>query len=79
MTQEEEIKAMLAKIYKSTNLGSARQLLGTNIHCKEDGAIFLSQIVFIDSTLKLFHVDRTYGVTTLLDEKLSWISRRKWK
>jgi hypothetical protein len=42
MTQEEEIKAMLAHTYTITDLGSARQLLGTSMHCKEDGAIFLS-------------------------------------
>jgi hypothetical protein len=66
--EAEEIKAALAATYKITNLGTARQWLGIEIHRSEDGTISLGQRRFIDLVLNRFHMEHAYGTATPLDE-----------
>jgi hypothetical protein len=66
----EEIKQALAATYKITNLGTARQILGIEIHYDTDGSISLGQRVFIDSILKGFHMDAAHSAATSLDNKV---------
>jgi len=65
----EGIKKALAATYKITNLGTARQFLGIEIHYESDG-ISLGQRVFIDSILKRFHMKTAHGAATPLDDKV---------
>jgi len=67
--EAEEIKKALAATYKITNLGTARQFLGIEIHYSNDG-ISLGQRVFIDSILKRFHMETAHGAATPLDDKV---------
>ena len=66
----EEIKQALAATYKITNRGTARQFLGIEIHHDTDRSISLGQRVFIDSLLKLFHMEAAHGAATPLDDKV---------
>jgi hypothetical protein len=65
----EEIKTALAATYKITNLGTARQFLGIEIHYENDG-ILHGQRVFIDTILKRFHMEAAHGAATPLDDKV---------
>ena len=67
--EAEEIKKALAATYKITNLGTARQFLGIEIHYSNNG-ISLGQRVFIDSILKQFHMETAHGAATPLDDKV---------
>jgi hypothetical protein len=67
--EAEEIKMALAATYKITNLGTARQFLGIEIHYENDG-ISLGQRVFIDTVLKRFHMEAAHGAATPLDDKV---------
>jgi len=68
--EAEEIKQALAATYKITNLGTARQFLGIEIHYETDGSISLGQRVFIDSVPKRFHMEAAHGAATPLDDKV---------
>jgi hypothetical protein len=66
----EEIKKALVTTYKITNLGTASQVLGIEIHYETDGSISLGQRVFIDTNLKRFHMEAAHGAATPLDDKV---------
>ena len=68
--EADEIKMALAATYKITNLGTAHQFLGIEIHYKTDGSICLGQRVFIDTILKRFHMEAAHGAATPLDNKV---------
>jgi len=68
--EAEEIKQALAATYTITNLGTACQFLGIEIHYDTDGLISLGQRVFIDSVLKQFHTEAAHGAATPLDDKV---------
>jgi hypothetical protein len=68
--EAEEIKQALAATYKITNLGTAHQFLGIEIHYETDHSISLSQRVFIDCVLKRFHMEVALGSATPLDDKV---------
>jgi hypothetical protein len=68
--EAEEIKQALAATYKITNLRTARQFLGIEIHYDTDGSNSLGQRVFIDSVPKPFHMEVAHGAATPLDNKV---------
>jgi hypothetical protein len=68
--EAEEIKQALAATFKITNLGTAHQFLGIEIHYQTDGSISHGQSVFIDSVLKRFHTKAAHGAATPLDDKV---------
>jgi hypothetical protein len=68
--EAEEIKTALAATYKITNLGTARQFLGIEIHYDTDCSISLDQSVFIDTILQRFHMEAAHGGATPLDDKV---------
>jgi hypothetical protein len=69
--EAEEIKQALAAIYKSTNLGTAPQFLGIEMHYETYGSISPGQRLFIYSALKRFHMEASHGATTPLDDKVT--------
>jgi len=68
--EAEEIKQALAATCKITNVGTARQFHGIEIHYETHCLTTLGQRIFIDSIFKRFYMEAAHGAATPLNNKL---------
>ena len=76
-----EVKARLSEQYKITNLGEARQFLGIEIYCEENGTgtgISLGQKAFITMILKQFNMQNAHDVSTPMDPNVKLHLAEDW-